>query len=1043
MTTYLDPIRAMLQDRYPQPNPLWNYSADNTLDAGNWLRATPTNVWGLTYGTFKQAVPGDGPLHLKTCTVAEPNTTQLCLAMDASMTAPGQDKTKLFIGHSDAIVEAMYDVMISANVLLDITSLSPPTGRFLDSMANAVKYLSNKPDGQRPVVRVLVSNPLPDSPRVKADPLLQALISGLDADKQLQVYVYIMSSSFSTWNHAKIVAADGVRAVVGGHNQWGVDYLGVGPAHDVSMRVTGSAVRHAHDFANSMWAYGQWRKDNLKRWTYDWATSSRDDMTGYAPEGGTGPSKVQAGALPAPGMYKAAYDSFPAIGSGGSVPILAVGRASKTATQSLLPTLESYKLAFKEPSDEAIVKLVSLAQRTVRMSLQSFRLYEGLVAGWNVGLLQAISDAMKRGVEFYVVIANPGAPSNDQYVLVSFTAPYDGGDPTDVNGKLVKTVAARQKISVADAKAQVAQRFHIAQFRYSADPTYPVTANWPAGEPIGNHAKTVMVDDAAFIIGSQNMYTCNLNEFGYMVEDATAAQYYLDNYWTPLWEWSKSTVTTEVSAYVVAAEMVEAAAFLADSAINTLMNWQWSDLFTRHEATSDPTQQQAIEDEMDELITSSTYTTTAQTVLQTLHDNPPSTTTTPEATAFVTNLMNTPSLLVEFNKIVMAHYDSVDAYNAAVTKFLNSHGFKCTVAEAIIAFRTLRDKTYQYWDGRYDSWVVDDGGMCWANSSVTPAKPHALQARAAAEADTADAAPVPDLAPALAIDENGVTFDGAAIKSFTYNDGVLSWSASDGNPTSASVSFGTVVRPAVTDLYTGNEFFGTITYPDNGGPRKGTYSFYGRFSADADGGGGNGGAGTKSYTAAYVLGALALIALMGLVGYSVYKLNAKQQADWLDRAQRKRDSDRDATEDDLPTVGSRDRTQEFAVTETLLRQRQVDRAMRGTTDLAKYERLLTTDQIRNLQSSAKQLSTSEQQLENPDAEGLPELVRGLGPGIDASVGRLQGILTSVGSKMGAAAQKEVADNLRESSDVIELVDLLERQQEGGELIDPTTEEEFS
>ena len=61
MSTYIDPIRTMLQQNYPQPNPLWNYSANNQL-AADWLIATPTSVWGLTYSEFKQAVAGSGPL---------------------------------------------------------------------------------------------------------------------------------------------------------------------------------------------------------------------------------------------------------------------------------------------------------------------------------------------------------------------------------------------------------------------------------------------------------------------------------------------------------------------------------------------------------------------------------------------------------------------------------------------------------------------------------------------------------------------------------------------------------------------------------------------------------------------------------------------------------------------------------------------------------------------------------------------------------------------------------------------------------------------
>src|SRR4029077_13969421 len=60
--------------------------------------------------------------------------------------------------------------------------------------------------------------------------------------------------SFS-WNHAKIVAADGRVAFVGGHNMWSRDYLLNAPVHDLSMSLRGSAVRSAHRFLDTLWGF--------------------------------------------------------------------------------------------------------------------------------------------------------------------------------------------------------------------------------------------------------------------------------------------------------------------------------------------------------------------------------------------------------------------------------------------------------------------------------------------------------------------------------------------------------------------------------------------------------------------------------------------------------------------------------------------------------------------------------------------------------------------------------------------------------------------
>ena len=53
-----------------------------------------------------------------------------------------------------------------------------------------------------------------------------------------------------------------------------------------------------------------------------------------------------------------------------------------------------------------------------------------------------------------------------------------------------------------------------------------------------------MVDGRAFYIGSDNMYPVNLQEFGYIVDDAKAAQQLTDAYWTPLWQWSSKAAVS-------------------------------------------------------------------------------------------------------------------------------------------------------------------------------------------------------------------------------------------------------------------------------------------------------------------------------------------------------------------------------------------------------------------------------------------------------------------------------------------------------------------
>ena len=101
--------------------------------------------------------------------------------------------------------------------------------------------------GHRPTVRWLAGTPFlysytgagPDE--VRAD-----LVDRLGpVGGELDISVATMTTDLQSWNHAKIVAVDGRRAIVGGHNQWAASYLTSTPVSDVSMRVMGCAARAA------------------------------------------------------------------------------------------------------------------------------------------------------------------------------------------------------------------------------------------------------------------------------------------------------------------------------------------------------------------------------------------------------------------------------------------------------------------------------------------------------------------------------------------------------------------------------------------------------------------------------------------------------------------------------------------------------------------------------------------------------------------------------------------------------------------------------
>jgi murine toxin len=54
----------------------------------------------------------------------------------------------------------------------------------------------------------------------------------------------------------------------------------------------------------------------------------------------------------------------------------------------------------------------------------------------------------------------------------------------------------------------------------------------------GNHSKVMVVDDEAYVVGSDNLYPGSLSEFNYLVEGVDAVSELLTSYWEPLWRYS-------------------------------------------------------------------------------------------------------------------------------------------------------------------------------------------------------------------------------------------------------------------------------------------------------------------------------------------------------------------------------------------------------------------------------------------------------------------------------------------------------------------------
>ncbi len=820
MPSYIEQLKAYLDGvTAPASSGLWNYSTGNRLPV-DWLLATPTAVWGTPYRDFKMSVKGSYPdFELRTCTAAD-GPTQLCEVLPATVKAPGQEPAKLLVGHSEAMVEAVYDVMTSAETFVDVTLLSPPTGRFLAAMRNAVTFLSRKPEGQRPTVRVLYSNS-PDILAAAVD-LLTDLVRDVDRATPMNVYACVMSSAQRSWNHSKIIAADGARSLVGGHNLWAAHYLDVNPVFDVSMKLEGQAALHAHDYADFLWQY---LLQSLPK--SFWNAFNFNNVAAYVRDPATNRYAAQKGAKPAADVYTKIRSQLrpPATGN---VAVLSVGRKGSVDTSRFLPDDQSYLDSHQEPGDAALVKLVSLAQSKIRISQHALTF---LIARftWNFELFMAMGRAVQRGVEVTITESNPGARASAN--PISEMALYDGDAPSSVNQYMLEVLTTYQNVSPQAAKELIRDRFHVTSFRYSSEEKYPIGPT-----PIPNHAKTLIVDDRVFYIGSQNLYTSGLNEFGYIVEDPTLAQAYCAAYWLPLWEQAKRTEDTTYSDELSKQMDGEALLFVLELRRNRRLAKTWNDTIEERKDKTSPEDLEETAVILNDILAKAGSNASSTHVLRVLK-SPFFTTQRDDHTAndasrrFVKNLMSDKALLEAFVALVKGQSGSDADTDAAVTRFLGGKGYACNATQIAAAIDQLRGEMLAYWGGEYDGWLVTDNGTSYTN--FTPHEHDDLRRRNVLAATVAGGAPAQAYeGPKLTVVDNiTAKLDDDTLKGIKFQNGVLSWDAAAGNKTSGSVTLSQITQPGIDDPFTGYEAFGTLTWPDSGAaPNKGIVSYYARWN---------------------------------------------------------------------------------------------------------------------------------------------------------------------------------------------------------------------
>jgi hypothetical protein len=429
---------------------------------------------------------------------------------------------------------AIEDTVASAETYLDITTLwhtnGPhggfPDGFFFDALKKGFQRLNAS--NQIPTVRILIG--VPAGVVVALWDMSGWLDKLISIDSNITVYIATnQTRTASSWNHSKIIAADGKACIVGGHNMWSTSYMSFAPINDVSAKFEGSGAIAAHQFCNKLWTKPF---DSIKWHKHKYKSANH-----------SGP----------------VFNNFPNY-TPGTTRTLALGRLGAGLVKKV--SLNSNASVF------ARVSAILSAKNEIRISQQGlgFQLIISDISSFNIATMAALAKAIHSGVNVKLVVSNDGAkdggsdpysgtPINTQLLYLAGFLEWEltHGFPSAANPKdyfnipkprLIKemvlkflkngSLLSQQTIKLMN------QRVWFCSLRFSTqggDWKYKSKKRIP-----GNHAKIYIIDNTNFYIGSDNMYrsgsNAGLQEFGYMVEGQEETNNFCMEYWDKLWKYS-------------------------------------------------------------------------------------------------------------------------------------------------------------------------------------------------------------------------------------------------------------------------------------------------------------------------------------------------------------------------------------------------------------------------------------------------------------------------------------------------------------------------
>ncbi|ASP38696.1 phospholipase [Bacterioplanes sanyensis] len=431
----------------------------------------------------------------------------------------------------------------SARHWVDITTLvTYPDGIFQQAIVSGLRQAY----AQSPTIRVRILGGTPpvmgnidtsytETAKAYMRRLKQDL--GAMADNLNLSVAGVETSWLYSWNHSKIIAVDGRSSIVGGHNMWESAYGQVdSPINDLTMRLKGPAAVSAHQFADLLWQFTCRWKDGVVNKTLYVDLEQTNAAQGVCPTTFTAPEVAVSGNVRVLSLGGLGFGMQTPGGDEGGLPAADDSEASCSRLfKDYVNNDSEYTMA--NPEEEGLRTLIASAQHSVFISQQDLIApCVGPLANsyYDARLFDVLAAKLIEGVKVQIVVSSPGAKQ-------SLLAPYSNMKKmTEITDVLQRKIAELADVSAAEAQQTMCDSLQLAPIR-NADGV----ATWSNGYAIGNHAKTIAVDNAAFYIGSKNLYPATLQDFGYIVEDAAAAEQYQYYYQQPMWQNSKSAATVD------------------------------------------------------------------------------------------------------------------------------------------------------------------------------------------------------------------------------------------------------------------------------------------------------------------------------------------------------------------------------------------------------------------------------------------------------------------------------------------------------------------